>query len=154
MRASLRAFAEQIFREEFKVIEDQIIKKQMTITFSKELKQVVQISNSFLSKVSKPAAEALRIIQEKNWDITEISYGEKTQVFSRSSVKHLRCRKTLKTSREPVTDCKTISQNPKSGRAKQQLIRLTWSLLRKTFDSDHPSDSGHVAGILQRCVKC
>ncbi len=83
VRASLRAFAEQIFREEFKVIEDQIIKETNDHNFFKELKnRLWQIKNSFLSKVSKPAAEALRIIQEKNWDITEISYGKNSGVLT------------------------------------------------------------------------
>lgn len=83
VRASLRAFAEEIFREEFKVIEDEVIKETNDHNFFKELKNKLwQIKNSFLSKVSKPAAEALKIIQTKNWDITEISYGKASGVLT------------------------------------------------------------------------
>lgn len=83
VRASLRTFAEEIFREEFKVIEDEVIKETNDHNFFKELKNKLwQIKNSFLSKVSKPAAEALKIIQTKNWDITEISYGKNSGVLT------------------------------------------------------------------------
>lgn len=77
VRANLRQFAEQIFREEFKAIEDHIINETNNHTFFRELKSKLwQIKNAFLSRVSKPANEALSIFQEKGWDITEISYGK------------------------------------------------------------------------------
>lgn len=83
VRMSLRMFAEQIFREEFKVIEQDIINETNDHNFFKELKNKLwQIKNAFLNKVSKPAAEALRILQEKNWDMTEISYGKNSGVLT------------------------------------------------------------------------
>lgn len=83
VRASLRAFAEEIFREEFKVIEDDIIKETNDRNFFRELKnKLTQVKNSFISKVSKPAAEALAIIQQKGWDITEISYGKNSGLLT------------------------------------------------------------------------
>jgi ATP-dependent helicase/nuclease subunit A len=83
VRASLRHFAEQIFREEFKVIEDDIIKETNDHNFFKELKSKLwQTKNFFLGKVSKPAAEALQIIQQKGWDITEFSYGKNSGLIT------------------------------------------------------------------------
>lgn len=83
VRLSLREFAQEIFREEFKVIEDDIINETNDRNFFKELKNKLwQTKHLYLNRVSKPAAEALRILHEKNWDITEISYGKNSGVMT------------------------------------------------------------------------
>lgn len=83
VRASLRQFAEQIFREEFKVIEDDIIKETNDHNFFRELKNKLgQVKSNFLAKVSRPAHDALKILQDKGWDITEISYGKNSGVMT------------------------------------------------------------------------
>src|SRR5690606_35028660 len=94
VRANLRQFAEQIFREEFKAIEDHIINETNNHTFFRELKSKLwQIKNAFLSRVSKPANEALSIFQEQGWDATEISYGKNSglitffEMFAQKSLK-------------------------------------------------------------------
>ncbi len=100
VRASLRQFAEQIFREEFKVIEDEIIKETNDHNFFKELKSKLwQTKNAFIGKVSKPAAEALRIIQDKGWDISEISYGKGSGMLTFFEMFALQ--KSLKDMKEP-----------------------------------------------------
>jgi ATP-dependent helicase/nuclease subunit A len=77
VRLNLREFAQQIFREEFKVIEDDVISETNDHNFFKELKSKLwQTKNFFIGKVSKPAAEALTIIRGQGWDPTEISYGK------------------------------------------------------------------------------
>lgn len=77
VRQSLREFAEQIFKEEFKVIEDDIINETNDHNFFKDLKSKLwQTKNFFLGKVSKSATEALKIFREQGWDISEISYGK------------------------------------------------------------------------------
>ena len=66
VRQNLREFAEQIFREEFKAIEDDVINETNDHNFFKELKNKLwQTKNFFIGKVSKPALEALKIIEEK-----------------------------------------------------------------------------------------
>ena len=83
VRASLRQFAEQIFREEFKVIEDDIIKETNDHNFFRELRNKLgQVKSNFLAKVSRPAHDALKILQDKGWDITEISYGKNSGVMT------------------------------------------------------------------------
>lgn len=83
IRQNLREFAEQIFREEFKVIEDAVINETNDHNFFKELKtKLWQTKNSFIGKVSKPAAEALSIIQGYNWDPSEISYGRNSGLIT------------------------------------------------------------------------
>lgn len=82
VRGSLREFAQQIFREEFKVIEDDVIKETNDHAFFGNLKQKLwQTKNSFLSKVSEPALTALQIIRDKGWDYTELYYGENSGLF-------------------------------------------------------------------------
>jgi ATP-dependent exoDNAse (exonuclease V) beta subunit len=77
VRLNLREFAEQIFKEEFKAIEEDVIKETNDHGFFKELKSKLwQSKNFFLGKVSKPAIEALKIMNEKGWDPTEISFGK------------------------------------------------------------------------------
>jgi ATP-dependent exoDNAse (exonuclease V) beta subunit len=77
VRQNLREFAQQIFREEFKAIEDEVIKETNDHNFFKELKSKLwQTKNFFIEKVSKPAREALKILDEKGWDASEISFGK------------------------------------------------------------------------------
>ncbi|HEU5289116.1 MAG TPA: UvrD-helicase domain-containing protein [Cyclobacteriaceae bacterium] len=77
VRQNLREFAEQIFKEEFKVIEDDVINETNDHNFFQNLKSKLwQTKNLFLGKVSKPATEALLIIKNTGWDISEISYGK------------------------------------------------------------------------------
>jgi ATP-dependent helicase/nuclease subunit A len=83
VRSSLRAFAQQIFREEFKVIEDDILKETNDHLFFQELKKNLQQTKAiFLNQVSKPAAEALQIIRDKGWEYAELYYGERSGLFT------------------------------------------------------------------------
>jgi ATP-dependent helicase/nuclease subunit A len=83
VRHSLRDFAQQIFREEFKTIEDHILTDTNDHNFFANLKSKLwKIKNGFLNRVSKPAAEALAIIQHHGWDLSEISYGKNSGLFS------------------------------------------------------------------------
>ena len=100
VRTSLRQFAEQIFREEFKVIEDDILKETNDHNFFKELKtKLGQTKSTFLNQVSKPALEAIRIIRDKGWDITEISYGKNSGVLTFFEM--FAFQKTIKDLKEP-----------------------------------------------------
>ncbi|HET9052960.1 MAG TPA: UvrD-helicase domain-containing protein, partial [Cyclobacteriaceae bacterium] len=83
VRLSLRQFAEQIFREEFKVIEDDIINETNDQNFFKELKSKLwQTKSSYLTKVSRLADEALKIFHDKGWDISEIYYGKNSGLLT------------------------------------------------------------------------
>jgi len=83
VRLNLREFAEQIFREEFKVIEDDVISETNDHNFFRELKSKLwQTKNFFIGKASRPAAEALSIIQEYDWDPSEISYGKNSGLIT------------------------------------------------------------------------
>lgn len=100
VRQNLREFAEQIFKEEFKVIEDEVISETNDHNFFKELKSKLwQTKNAFLGKVSKPAQEALKIIEEKGWDPIEISFGKNSGLIT--FFKMFAFEKRLKEYKEP-----------------------------------------------------
>ncbi len=100
VRLNLREFAEQIFREEFKVIEDDVIKETNDHNFFKELKSKLwQTKNAFIGKVSKPALEALKIMEEKGWDPSEISFGKNSGLIT--FFKMFAAEKKLKEFKEP-----------------------------------------------------
>ncbi len=100
VRQNLREFAEQIFREEFKVIEDDVINETNDHNFFRELKSNLwQTKNFFLGKVSKSSTEALKIIEEKGWDPSEISFGKNSGLAT--FFKMFASEKRLKEYKEP-----------------------------------------------------
>lgn len=83
VRQSLREFAEQIFKEEFKAIEDSILRESVDHAFFQELKvKLWKIKNSFLGTVAPPAAEALATMQQAGWQPSDISYGKNSGLFT------------------------------------------------------------------------
>lgn len=77
VRYSLIEFAKEIFREEFKEIEDTVTKITAERVFFKQLRERLWTSkNFFLSRVSKPAQEALSIIQSNGWNAEDFSFGK------------------------------------------------------------------------------
>ncbi|MCI0752092.1 MAG: UvrD-helicase domain-containing protein, partial [Flammeovirgaceae bacterium] len=83
VRQSLRDFAQQIFREEFKEIEQDIINETNDHNFFKSLKSKLwQTKNFFLGKVTAPAQEALQIMHQAGWAVSEISWGKNSGLFN------------------------------------------------------------------------
>lgn len=83
VRYSLIEFAREIFREEFKAIEDDVNSTTAQPGFFKRLKnQLWAQKNLFLGKVSKPAQEALEIIQANGWSAEDFSYGKGSGIIT------------------------------------------------------------------------
>lgn len=83
VRFSLIEFANEIFREEFKSIEDEVNRTTVQPGFFKELKnQLWAVKNSFLAQISKPAQEALSIIQSRGWSPEDFSYGKNSGLLT------------------------------------------------------------------------
>lgn len=83
VRYSLIEFAREIFREEFKAIEDDVNNTTAQPGFFKRLKnQLWAQKNLFLGKVSKPAQEALEIIQANGWNAEDFSYGKGSGIIT------------------------------------------------------------------------
>jgi ATP-dependent exoDNAse (exonuclease V) beta subunit len=77
VRSSLIEFAKEIFREEFKDVEEEIVRTTAQSGFFKNLKESLwKAKNSFISEVSGPANEAIKIIASHGWTIDDFSYGK------------------------------------------------------------------------------
>jgi ATP-dependent helicase/nuclease subunit A len=77
VRYSLIEFAKEIFRDEFKAVESNIAEKTSTQDFFKNLKSTLwKIKMDFFNDVSKPASEAIQIIQSQGWTADDFSYGK------------------------------------------------------------------------------
>ena len=83
VRYSLIEFAREIFREEFKAIEDEVNLATTQPGFFKNLKnQLWSAKNLFLSRASKPAQEALAVIQSNGWSADDFSYGKNSGLIT------------------------------------------------------------------------
>ncbi|WP_160143482.1 UvrD-helicase domain-containing protein [Chryseolinea soli] len=80
VRQSLLEFSNEIFREEFKDIEDQVIKTTGDRKFFNTLRATLwQQRNFFTNKVTGPAREAVAILSE--WDPSDIHYGKGSGIY-------------------------------------------------------------------------
>ena len=71
VRLSLIEFAKEIFRDEFKDIEEDVIQQTSDRNFFKRLRDKLWAEkNNFLSRVEGPAKEALDIMQTAGWTLS------------------------------------------------------------------------------------
>jgi ATP-dependent helicase/nuclease subunit A len=83
VRYSLIEFAREIFREEFKAIEDDVNRATSKKGFFQGLKSQLWAAKAFfLNLVSKPAQEALTIIQSQGWSGDDFSYGKNSGLLT------------------------------------------------------------------------
>src|SRR5690606_24153575 len=50
--------------------------------FKERRNDLLKIKQSFLSRITKPAAEAMQIISQQNWDVNDISYGKNSGLIT------------------------------------------------------------------------
>lgn len=83
VRYSLIEFAREIFREEFKGIEDVVAattaEKDFFITLRSRL---LAVKSDFLAEISGPARMCLGIMMSKGWGVDAIKYGKTSGLFS------------------------------------------------------------------------
>jgi ATP-dependent helicase/nuclease subunit A len=83
VRFNLIEFAKEIFREEFKAIEDNVNKTTSARGFFKSLRESLwKQKNFFLSKVAKPASEILDDIEKNNWTADDFYFGKGSGLFT------------------------------------------------------------------------
>ncbi len=83
VRYSLIEFAKEIFREEFKAVEEEISITTGKKGYFKNLKNTFHaIKADFLSHVAEPASEALLIIESQGWTPEDFSYGKNSGLFT------------------------------------------------------------------------
>jgi ATP-dependent helicase/nuclease subunit A len=83
VRYNLMEFSREIFREEFKAIEEDVRETTSRAGFFKNLQQHLwQVKRSFLSAVSKPAKEILASIETNGWTTDDFYYGKGSGLFT------------------------------------------------------------------------
>lgn len=83
VRSSLIEFSREIFREEFKVIEDDVVAKTSQAGYFRKLQtQLTEIRNGFVRAIAGHAATALTILKNQAWTVDDISYGRQSGLFS------------------------------------------------------------------------
>ncbi len=83
VRFSLIDFAREIFREEFKDIEDDVNKTTAEKDFFRILRERLwSVKNGFIHEISHPAREALQIIQSKGWTSEDFRYGKNSGLIT------------------------------------------------------------------------
>jgi len=83
VRFNLLDFAREIFREEFKDIENEVNATTAQKDFFKTLRdQLWALKNNFIREVSVPAREALAIIQSARWGTDDLNYGKNSGLLT------------------------------------------------------------------------
>ena len=83
VRNSLVEFAREIFREEFKTIEKEVREGSADPQFFIVLRdRLWKIRNEFTKLVSRPARQALQLIEESKWTDFDFSYGKTSGIFT------------------------------------------------------------------------
>jgi ATP-dependent helicase/nuclease subunit A len=83
VRSSLIEFSREIFREEFKVIEDDVVVKTSQPGYFRNLQaQLSEIRNGFVRGIAAHATEILRVIKAQPWNVNDIAYGQQGGLFS------------------------------------------------------------------------
>lgn len=83
VRLRLIEFAREIFKEDFKAIEEEVLNETNDNNFFRNLRNKLwQVKNHFLNKVSKPAQEAFQIIKTKGWEPGDFKWGVRSGLIS------------------------------------------------------------------------
>ncbi|MGC1244344.1 MAG: UvrD-helicase domain-containing protein [Chryseosolibacter sp.] len=77
VRYNLIDFAREIFREEFKGIEDVVNKTTSEKDFFKRLRDKLwSVRNAFLNEINQPARHCIQLIESKGWKAEDFKYGK------------------------------------------------------------------------------
>jgi ATP-dependent helicase/nuclease subunit A len=83
IRLSLIEFAKEIFKEEFKDIEEQVITQTNNRNFFNLLRDKLWVRKAkFFNAIEAPALEALQIIHTEGWSVSDFSYGQNSGLFT------------------------------------------------------------------------
>lgn len=83
IRKQLAIFSKEIFRDEFKLIEEKVYEKTGDQQlFNNLLRELSKIRNAFVAKVSPPAREMIEIIRARGWSAEHFSYGKNSGIFT------------------------------------------------------------------------
>ncbi len=81
VRYNLIEFAKEIFREEFKAVEDEVNKTTGDPAFFRNLRERLwSMKNRFLGRVSRPAREVLEVIDAQVWGYDDFKWGKNSGI--------------------------------------------------------------------------
>jgi ATP-dependent helicase/nuclease subunit A len=81
VRSNLLDFSREIFREEFKTVEDEVARRTSDPLYFRNLKnRLGEIRGKFIAGISKPAREALAILSNQEWTIADLNYGKSSGI--------------------------------------------------------------------------
>jgi len=83
VRASLLEFAQQIFREEFKAIDSELLRTTADRSYFNQLKSTLwEVKTNFLATGRKLASEILKITSEEGWGPSDFYFGQNSGLIT------------------------------------------------------------------------
>lgn len=128
VRTSLLEFSQQIFREEFKAIDTELLKTTADRGYFQRLKDTLwQEKNKFLHAVQEHAHAILRVMTQEGWSPSDFYYGEKSGLFT--FLRMCAELKDVRAIKEPSTRVREVFTIPKnwpnnSTRHRPRIIQL------------------------------
>lgn len=113
VRQSLLVFSKEIFREEFRFIEDEVAEKTSDPAYFKNLKKTLwKIKNDFLKSVSDPASDVIDLLNKQTWGHGDVKYGSNSGL--NTFLNTFAYKKELKEMREIKDRIRTLFTDPSS----------------------------------------
>ncbi|MFZ6012042.1 MAG: UvrD-helicase domain-containing protein, partial [Bacteroidota bacterium] len=143
VRYSLIEFAREIFREEFKAIEEDIGKVTGQKGFFKDLKDKLWAAKNFFTGQTAPMAQqAVDIIQQRGWTADDFSYGKNSGLIT--FFRMFAFEKTLSKFKEPSDRIRSYFSQPEN-----------WPSKKSQYASDIQQQAGEkLVPILQGLIDC
>lgn len=83
VRSSLLDFAREIFRDEFREVEEEVNEMTGKKNFFRDLKaRLWETKTDFIQRLSKPASEAMQIIHANGWSGEDFHYGKNSGLLT------------------------------------------------------------------------
>lgn len=111
VRSNLLDFSREIFREEFKAVEDDVRKSTADPNYFRELKRRLQeVRMKFIRGINRPAKEAVDILSRQEWTISDLNYGKGSGIGT--FLEMCASMKRVKDLKEPGSRVKSFAENP------------------------------------------
>lgn len=133
VRSSLFDFAQQIFREEFKAIDSDVLRATANRSYFKDVKNLLwEIKNNFMATGRRLAAECLQIISREGWVAEDFYYGQNSGLLTFfSGIAEARDVKDFKEPKQRLRTTFTAAKNwpGKSSKHSAKIIQVAGSEL-------------------------
>ncbi len=148
IRKQLADFSREIFRDEFKLIEDEVYSHTGDQKFFSTLqRELYKIRNGFVGKVSPPAREMLDILKERGWEADHFKYGKTSGIMGYlQSFAHINALKDIEVKDRMKTELIIPRNwpNKKYPLLQDEIIKVAESelvprvlLINKTFEKEY-----------------